>query len=384
MQQSSPQGWPPPEQSQPGQSPYGPSQAGQSPYGHLPPPPYGMPVPPPPAAQVNGLAITSLITGIVCCVPLVGVILGAVALRQIKRRGERGKGLAVSGIVLSLVGTLILVAGLATGGFRTAYDGFREAADKASRSRSTLDLRTGQCYDDPSEEAVTTEVRVVDCDRPHDGEVTGLFQVSGFSAWPGDEVLEPLAEKRCQTVAARYAMDTWAVPDNAWLFYYQPSKESWRLGDRAVTCAYAAESGKLTGSVRADATTLNSHQSAFLTAVNPIESAVGEEPEADAEDDLAANRKWAGELSATLGATAAQLRARSWPAASAGAVASLVKEIDAAGGHWREAAAAGDAGVFYEAYDSGYEALPPDLGKRARVSLGLDGTPARSADRESA
>jgi hypothetical protein len=47
---------------------------------------------------VNDLAVVSLITAVVCWP--VGVITGLVARREIRRRGERGNGLALAGILV--------------------------------------------------------------------------------------------------------------------------------------------------------------------------------------------------------------------------------------------------------------------------------------------
>ncbi|MDN3297967.1 DUF4190 domain-containing protein [Streptomyces ficellus] len=359
--QESPQGWPPPQQ----------------PHLPVPPAPYGMPGPPPPSANTNGLAIASLVTGIVCCVPPLGMVLGGIALGQIRKKGERGKGLAVTGMILSLVSTLLVVAGLATGAYREVYDGMRDAADEASRTRSTFDLRKGQCFNSPGGtiEAETPDVTIVDCATPHDGEITGSFALTQFDKWPGDKAIEPVAEKRCDVLNSAYAMDTWAIPDDAWIYYYQPSADSWRLGDRVVTCSFAAEKGKLTGSLRSDATTLDTHQVAFLKPVNLIDTVLLEEPEADAEDDLDANVRWAGKVSSTLSGTVAKLRAHPWPTAAERPLADLVEELEAAREHWAKAAAATDADVFWEHYDPAYDALPADMGAKARAALGLTRTP---------
>lgn len=59
----------------------------------------------------NGLAITSLVLGIVGLfisfygiVGLIALILGFVARRQIARTGQRGSGMALAGIILGAVG----------------------------------------------------------------------------------------------------------------------------------------------------------------------------------------------------------------------------------------------------------------------------------------
>jgi hypothetical protein len=132
----------PPEQpgSRPGASGPGiPPAPGATPaYGAVPPPygapppgaPPGYPPPPPgtygygygyayPGAKsgTNGMAIAAMICGIcgfACLVPgLVGIVLGIVSLPQIKRNGQSGRGMAITGIVMGalwIVVFLVLVA----------------------------------------------------------------------------------------------------------------------------------------------------------------------------------------------------------------------------------------------------------------------------------
>ncbi|MEU9979752.1 hypothetical protein [Streptomyces sp. NPDC050856] len=138
-----------------------------------------------------------------------------------------------------------------------------------------------------------------------------------------------------------------------------------------MTCAFAAQNGKLTGSLRNDALTLDEHQVAFLKPVNTIETVLAEQPDEDADEDLEANRKWAARLSVTLRAAVARLRAHQWPAATGESVDGLVAELEAAREHWARAAVAGDADAFWEHYDPGFDALTPDLGAKARGALGL-------------
>ncbi|MEU9012935.1 DUF4190 domain-containing protein [Streptomyces sp. NPDC048479] len=202
--------------------------------------------------SVNGLSVASLVLGIVCCLPPLGLVLGLIALSQIKRKGERGKGMAVAGIVLSSISTLLVLVALATGGIGDAWDGFRKGMDEASRSRSTLDLHKGDCFNVPGDELEqeTATVGVVDCAKEHDAEVTGAFKLEKSDDWPGEAAVEPVAEKRCTEINNAYADDASAVPDSAEMYYYMPSAHSWRLGDRSVTCAFAVTEGKLKGSVR--------------------------------------------------------------------------------------------------------------------------------------
>jgi hypothetical protein len=71
--------------------------------------------PAPVGAKTNTLAIVALILGIV--VPIGGIIVGPIALGQIKRTGEAGRGLAMAGLIIGIVFTLLyiifLIAGIA-------------------------------------------------------------------------------------------------------------------------------------------------------------------------------------------------------------------------------------------------------------------------------
>ena len=135
-----PSGYPPPGYPPPSYPPPPPGYATQQP-GYQPPPPpqggyppqYGGPYPPPsapppppqfggqpypggynqptPQAGTNTMAISSLVAsvvGLLCGIgSIVGIVLGVVALNQIKQTRQAGYGLAVAGIVVG-VATLII------------------------------------------------------------------------------------------------------------------------------------------------------------------------------------------------------------------------------------------------------------------------------------
>jgi hypothetical protein len=82
----------------------------------------------------TGLALTSLILGIAAlCVPLLGIvalILGVMALNQAKREPERygGSGMAIAGISIGAVGTIVSCLALMVGIFLPALGQARQAA----------------------------------------------------------------------------------------------------------------------------------------------------------------------------------------------------------------------------------------------------------------
>ena len=65
-----------------------------------PPQPYN------PSAPTNGLAIAALVVSILGF-SIVGVVLGHIAISQVRARNERGSGLAVAGLVLGYAGCLL-------------------------------------------------------------------------------------------------------------------------------------------------------------------------------------------------------------------------------------------------------------------------------------
>ena len=68
-----------------------------------------------PVTRTNGLAIASLVLGILWLFwlgSLVGLILGVVALKQIKSRNQRGRGIAIAGVVLGSLALVVLVIAL--------------------------------------------------------------------------------------------------------------------------------------------------------------------------------------------------------------------------------------------------------------------------------
>ena len=92
----------------PPQPAYDPNAAQQPAYSA--PPAYAAPVPGQ-TGSTNTLAIVALILGIL--VPIGGIICGHIALRQIRRTGEPGHGLALAGTiigyVLTVLGVLLVV-----------------------------------------------------------------------------------------------------------------------------------------------------------------------------------------------------------------------------------------------------------------------------------
>ncbi|MFL4906797.1 DUF4190 domain-containing protein [Streptomyces sp. MMS24-I2-30] len=353
-----------------GQQPYPPGLQGQPPHpgwgpGHDP---YGRPAP------VNGLAISSLVLGILCCLPGVGLVLGAIALRQIKRRGERGTGLAVGGSVLSVIGLVLWALVLGTGAAGDFWQGVKEGA----RDSAVFSLSKGECFDAPggSLQGETYDLTKVACAKAHDAEVFASFHLPD-GPYPGEESMDETAGGRCYGLQDSYAMDAWAVPDDVDVYYLVPTRQSWEADDRLVTCLFGntTEGEKLTGPLRNDETVLDTHQIAYLKAAHVLNAALDTVPAQYVEDDLPGHRAWARRVTAALSQQSGMLRGHDWPQDAKGPVTSLADDLDKARTEWSKAAGASDVDTFYAHYEKGFRLLEPDRTVTARKALGLATTP---------
>lgn len=359
----------------PGQVPYPPPYP-QAPYqtwgqGYSP---YNRPAP------VNGLAIAALVLGILCFLPAVGLVLGIVALAQIRKRGERGRGMAVGGIVMSSLGLALYVLAFATGGAGGFWDGVKDGVSDSAGTAFTL--KKGDCFDAPggSLEGLAYDVDKVPCAGTHDAEVFADFRMSGGS-YPGDGKVVDAADAKCYTLKDAYAMDAWAVPDNVDVYYFTPTRDSWAGGDRSITCMFGNtdEKSGLKGSLRKDGLTLNADQFAYLQAAVVLNKAMDTGPDKEyVEDDLPGYRQWATRVSVALDEQARLLRGHGWFPAAEKPVTALVDDIEASRKEWTKAAAAQDADTFYAHYEKGLKLIEPTKTVTARKVLGLATTPPSS------
>ncbi|MEV0318818.1 DUF4190 domain-containing protein [Streptomyces sp. NPDC050658] len=333
---------------------------------------------------VNGFAIASLVLGILCFLPAVGLILGLIALAQISKKGERGKGLAIAGSILSVVGVVLLVLAVVTGGARDFVEGFKEAA-RESRNASAFPVGKGECFNVPDSKLddvrYAFEIDRVPCSSRHDGEVFASFRVN-HETFPGDAALASLAERKCVDLDAAYVLDTWVDPGDSELTYYAPDRETWRQGDRHITCLYgdAEDKRSLKGSFRRDATNLDADQLAYLKADKALYEAYGSDPVEDKfEDDLKGYKEWAGRVDKGLAEQARLLRARDWPATADAGISALVDAIERNREQWAKASGAKDADAFNAHYVVAQQHISGKREAAARKALDLATTSPRDA-----
>ncbi|WP_327418572.1 DUF4190 domain-containing protein [Streptomyces sp. NBC_01233] len=210
------------------------------------------------------LAIVAFVMAIVCAIPLVPLILGIVALNQIRERGEKGKGLAIAAIVIHAA-TLVFYGIVLVLAFSGVLDDAPERDTSgqvtAPGSSELEDIRRGDCFntdddlaqnDDKDGTRAARSVRIVPCDQPHKGEVYTVFDLED-GAYPGTQKIISIADENCSgTALTDYTGPATKPPDKPIpSYYYFPSSDTWALGDRQVACFLADPSGTSTGSVRA-------------------------------------------------------------------------------------------------------------------------------------
>lgn len=217
---------------------------------------------------------------LVCGIPLVPIVLGIIALSQIKSRGEKGKGLAIAAIVIhSLVivfyGTFVILGltGALDDDSSTTRDTTSQVtgptagaptagAPATSRPGSSglTEIRKGDCfntkddlaqYGDEDGTQAARSVTIVPCAQPHKGEAYAVFNLDA-GTYPGNEKVTKSAEEKCSGDAlTSYVGNNPKVSEKLEVYYYYPQAASWLLGDREVTCFVGDPGGPSTGSIRA-------------------------------------------------------------------------------------------------------------------------------------
>ncbi|MDX2389809.1 MULTISPECIES: DUF4190 domain-containing protein [unclassified Streptomyces] len=345
--------------------------------GHQWPPPSPLPVWGPPAhaypPALNGFALASLLVGLLCFPPL-GIVFGVVALVQIARKRERGRVLAVVGLVVSLVMTVVAAVGIDAYG-RTFLDrmGPSRTYEEAEGEPAVMEeLRAGECFNVPGGDLLDEDplAHRIGCGQVHDAEVTSttLLDIASF---PGTQELQQTVTDMCWKAQDAYAMDTWALPAYAEMFYFAPSHESWRAGDRRLICVIGTAEQEHRGSLREDEGMLTPEQVTLLRSLNTADQALGRGPDAEVADALPRYRTWAREVEEALGAEVRMLKDVTRRPGTGPAAAAQLGEIEAARGAWQKASGASRPADFQAAWDQALAAVSVDTEKALRGAYGL-------------
>lgn len=198
----------------------------------------------------NGMSIAALVVGILPCIPFLGLIFGLVGLQQVKRRGERGKGMAVAGITLSSLWTIGLATIIALAAAGVLDDGNTQVVDlRAGQCFNTVDAKLSDFGTDNDTRSRTVDV--VDCTDAHDAEAFAVYEIQAGSddPYPGVDNVTEDAQTNCVKYAHTY-LDGKVPPSSDKLYFYLPAGANWARHERSVICFFGSPGGKVSGSVK--------------------------------------------------------------------------------------------------------------------------------------
>jgi hypothetical protein len=208
------------------------------PENHTPGPDGHAPVPR--RRSTNGLAIATLVIGVagflVVTIP-VNLFLGLAALVRTRRRGDKGTGLAVTGLLLSALWAVGI--GIGVNALLKSPDPKRDANGQVSTAQQAGPdkLRVGDCVA-RSNAGEVTDVKVQPCGTPGSDKVFAVFDLPK-GPWPGDTAADAAADKGC---TRRYSASHQQANRQSELTYFAPTKTRWALGYHKVVCMVGAAS----------------------------------------------------------------------------------------------------------------------------------------------
>jgi hypothetical protein len=181
----------------------------------------------------SGWAVASFVLGIFAVVPL-SVIFGFVGLQKIRRLGQRGKGLAIAGLILSLVWAGVFVAA----GLLSNSTATRQSATGKITHRGDLGvfaLATGDCFDNPTNTQDIESVTALPCTQAHDSQVFAKFNLSGDdNAYPAPDALNKMADTGCNSRTG--SIDKPKTTADMTIRVLFPEQDAWADGQRTVSC----------------------------------------------------------------------------------------------------------------------------------------------------
>ncbi len=199
------------------------------------------------SGKTSGWAISSFILGLLG-VFVLGAIFGVVALRRIKRFGQRGRGLAIAGLVLSALWLVVIVVAIAVSNLGHATRSPATGAITHGGSLSVFSLAVGDCFNNPPGATSLTSVTAIPCTQAHNAQIYAKFNLSGsMVSYPGDTALTRDATNGCNARIGN--LDKSKITNSMTIRFLFPQEDSWIAGQRTVTCMVANSAENLTSSV---------------------------------------------------------------------------------------------------------------------------------------
>jgi hypothetical protein len=218
--------------------------------------------PSPPSGRPNGFAIAAFVLGAIGGT-ILSLVLAIIALRQIRDTGQRGRGLAIAGVVFSVIWGAVLAGYLflynpsspanppasvgtpsvpAGSSPSPSHSGSRSGSegDRGGSTHETANvfaLGTGDCFQNPSaSQAVLgiTYLTVIPCTTPHNAQVYVEFAATG-TRYPGTADLKRQADQGCHTRLSGRVVSS-KITDTMTLRFLYPLASSWTSGHRTISC----------------------------------------------------------------------------------------------------------------------------------------------------
>ncbi|MGI8433395.1 MAG: septum formation family protein [Nocardioidaceae bacterium] len=194
-----------------------------------------------PQAQrgLSGFALAALLVAIL--LPLVGLFiaipLAIVALVKIAKSAQTGKGLAIAGIIISVLWWIAFVVVVLFVAKDTAK---RDSAGQISETGRIDfgDVRVGDCMQgdgigQDNARLNTFDLKGVPCTDAHDAETAAIVDVPG-GEYPGEDALKQQAKRSCPRLAMGYLG---GADRSLSLFYLYPDDNIWGTdGGHHVLC----------------------------------------------------------------------------------------------------------------------------------------------------
>jgi hypothetical protein len=166
---------------------------------------------------------------------ILAIVFGIVTLVRVGKTGERGTGMAITGIVLGVMWTALTVLFIALGIYGASHG-------------NVGSLQAGACFDSTQPGQVSAQVRYVSsCSQPHNGQVVGTFVLAG-NAWPGATAVSREAAAGCTAMIGGILHQQGPGNGIRWVNYY-PGQQAWSSGTRTVSCVLVDPDAQHTGSL---------------------------------------------------------------------------------------------------------------------------------------
>jgi len=185
---------------------------------------------------------------------IIGLVLGIVALRQVRTTGQKGRGLAIASVVLGSAWVALgaaLITVLVTSHSTPPAASPPSASPSVSQTVDPFTLVAGDCFDFPAlapgQLQNVNSVVQTPCSVAHNAQVYSIFSAGSEASYPGTAKLHSLADSGC--IARASALDRAKLTKSMDIQFLFPQQGPWLTGHHSISCIVANSSKRLTSSL---------------------------------------------------------------------------------------------------------------------------------------